>query len=279
MNDSTGRFQIPRALLPQWQALSHELAPYDRMAIAFSGGADSTFLAWFATKALLKDVLSVLILNPLASDRENQAARDTAGQLGLVYTELKVNVLIHDDVANNSRNRCYACKHAMVSALSGFAKLRGYHLVFDGTNADDLSEYRPGRRAAHELGVISPLARAGISKATIRELGRLVGLPNWNKPSQACLATRVPYGCGLTSELLERIERAEAYLLDLGCTQVRVRTHDRMARIELSPEEFRKLFEPAVRRRLVEYFNELGFIQVSLDLAGYRSGSADVGIV
>ncbi len=279
MNDATGRFQIPRALQPQWQALSLELAPYDRMAIAFSGGVDSTFLVWFATKVLLKNVLPVLMVTPLASGRECQEARETARQLELTLEELKVDVLIHDDVAGNSRNRCYACKRAMVSALSDFAKNRGYSVVLDGTNADDLSEYRPGRRAAHELGVLSPLILAGFSKPIIRELSRLVGLPNWNKPSQACLATRVPYGCGLTRELLERIERAEAFLLELGCTQVRVRVHDLMARIELYPEDFPLMFEPGIRQRLVEYFNELGFAQVSLDLAGYRSGSADVDLV
>jgi len=279
MSDVMGRFQIPHALLPKWQSLSLELAPYDRMTIAFSGGVDSTFLAWFAAKALLKDVLLVLILNPLVSDRENQEAWNTARQLDLPYEELKVDVLIHEDVANNSRNRCYACKHAMVSALSEFSKVLKYHPVLDGTNADDLSAYRPGRRAAHELGVISPLARAGLSKAEIREFSHLVGLPNWNKPSQSCLATRVPYGCRLTGELLERIERAEAFLLHLGYSLVRVRIHDRNARIELSPDEFHKVFEPAARHQLLEYFTELGFIHVSLDLAGYRSGSADVGVV
>jgi uncharacterized protein len=279
MNDVLGRFQIPRALLPKWQSLSLELAPYDRMTIAFSGGVDSTFLAWFAAKALLKDVLLVLILNPLVSDRENQEARNTARQLDLPYEELKVDVLIHEDVANNSRNRCYACKHAMVSALSEFAKDLKYHPVLDGTNVDDLSAHRPGRRAAHELGVISPLARAGLSKAEIREFSHLVGLPNWNKPSQSCLATRVPYGFRLTGELLERIERAEAFLLHLGYSLVRVRIHDRNARIELSPDEFHKVFEPAARRQVLEYFTELGFIHVSLDLAGYRSGSVDVGVV
>jgi pyridinium-3,5-biscarboxylic acid mononucleotide sulfurtransferase len=278
MNDATGRFQIPRVLLPQWQALNLLLARYDCMAIAYSGGVDSTFLAWFATKVSLKNVLPVLMVTPLVGKRECQGARQTARQLELPLQELKVDVLSHDDVAGNSRNRCYACKHAMVSALSDFAKNRGYSLVLDGTNADDLSEYRPGRRAAHELGVLSPLALAGFSKPMIRELSRLVGLPNWNKPSQACLATRVPYGCGLTSDLLEQIDRAEAFLLELGCTQVRVRLHDRIARIELPPEEFPVVIEKARRQRLVEYFNKLGFIQVSLDLAGYRSGSADVDL-
>lgn len=275
MNDTIEQFQIPQALQGHWQALRNELAPHDWMAIAYSGGVDSTFLVWFASKVLLKHVLPVVMVTPLTSRREYLEACETGRRLDLAVEELKVDVLIYGDVAGNSRNRCYACKRAMIIALRELAESRGYPAVYDGTNVDDLVEHRPGLRAAHELGVLSPLARAGFDKAIIRESSRLAGLPNWNKPSQACLATRVPYGCGLTPEMLSRIEHAEAYLLDLGCSQVRVRVDGQLARIELLAEDFHLVIAPGTRQRLIDCFNELGFIQVALDLAGYRSGSGD----
>ncbi len=279
MSDLLDHMRVPPARRVEWQALSRELTPFDRMAMAYSGGVDSTFLLWFAAKVLRKKILPILVVSPMVSGRECAAARETARQLGFVLEELSVDVLSNTEVAGNPRNRCYVCKRAMFVAMMDLTQRQGYSVILDGTNVDDLSQYRPGLLALQELGVLSPLASSRMTKTAIRELSRLAGLPTWNKPSQACLATRVPYGVGLSGELLGRIERAEAYLLDLGCTQVRVRVHDQVARIELNPEDFPLLVEPASRRQVVEHFNQLGFIQVSLDLAGYRSGSIDIDSV
>jgi pyridinium-3,5-biscarboxylic acid mononucleotide sulfurtransferase len=275
MSDFLDHMRVPQARQDQWQALSCELAPLDRMAIAYSGGVDSTFLLWFVAKVLRKKILPILVVSPMVSGSECAAARVTARQLGFKLEELSVDVLSITEVAGNARNRCYVCKRAMLEAMMALTQRLGYSVVLDGTNVDDLSQHRPGLLALQELGVLSPLASSRLTKTAIRELSRLAGLPTWNKPSQACLATRVPYGVSLSGELLGRIERAEAYLSDLGCTQVRVRVHDKLARIELNPEDFPLLVEPVNRRQVVEHFNQLGFIQVSLDLAGYRSGSID----
>jgi pyridinium-3,5-biscarboxylic acid mononucleotide sulfurtransferase len=279
MSDFVDPVRVPRARRDQWQALGRELTPLDRIAIAYSGGVDSTFLLWFVAKVLRKKILPILAVSPLVSGRECAAARETARQLGCTLEELSVDVLSDTEVAGNASNRCYVCKRAMLVAMMALSRRLGYSVILDGTNVDDLSEHRPGLMALQELGVLSPLASSRLTKTAIRELSRLAGLPTWNKPSQACLATRVPYGVSLSGELLGRIERAEAYLSDLGCTQVRVRVYDQLARIELNPEDFPLVFETVNRRQVVEYFNQLGFTQVSLDLAGYRSGGIDTDSV
>jgi uncharacterized protein len=279
MTDSVIHLQVPQEYQPGWENLTRELSGYARLAIAYSGGVDSTFLVWFAKTVLKKDALAILVVSPLVASRELAWARQTAQELGFVVEEVDLDVTVNSDVVANTRTRCYSCKKAMLGRMFALAHRLGYPTLMDGTNAEDVHEYRPGIQALQDFGVISPLARAGLSKTAIRELSRLGGLPTWNKPSQACLATRIPYGVTVTRELLGRIEQAEAYLLDLGCRQVRVRVHDRLARIELDPEDFSLLFDSAKRMRTVQYFCQLGFLQVSLDLAGYCSGNADVGSV
>ncbi len=267
---------LPPECRAGWNSLRQELANHDRLAIAYSGGVDSTFLVWFADRVMAKDVLAVMLVSPLASQRELIEARQTAHSVGFRLEELDLSETVDSDVAANPRTRCYSCKKSMFTHLLALCHRLGYPTVMDGTNADDLQQYRPGILALQELGVISPLARAGLTKAAIREISRLGGLPTWNKPSQACLATRVPYGVAITRELLARIERAEVFLMDLGCRQVRVRIHDQLARIELAPEDFPLLLDPAIRIKVIEHFHKIGFLHVTLDLGGYRSGSADV---
>jgi uncharacterized protein len=276
MTDSNIHSSIPPEYQSQWESLSRELSSYDRLAIAYSGGVDSTFLTWFAKTVTAKEVLAVMVVSPLVCAEEPVAARRTAQQLGFTVRELCLDVTADSEVSANARTRCYSCKRLMLAHMTELARRLGYATLMDGTNAEDLRQYRPGIRALQEFGVISPLARAGLEKAAIRTLSRLCGLPTWNKPSQACLATRIPYGVMVTRELLRRIEEAEAYLRGLGCGQVRVRVHEQLARIELSPEDFPLLFGPATRKLMLQRFRELGFLHVTLDLAGYRSGSADL---
>jgi pyridinium-3,5-biscarboxylic acid mononucleotide sulfurtransferase len=276
MTNSSIHLSILPEYQSRWRSLSRELSGYDHVAIAYSGGVDSTFLVWFAKTVVAKDVLALMVVSPLVCAEESAAARRTAQQLGFTVRELHLDVIADSDITSNTRTRCYSCKRLMLTHMTELARRLGYATLMDGTNAEDPHQYRPGLRALQEFGVISPLARAGLDKAAIRTLSRLCGLPTWNKPSQACLATRIPYGVMVTRELLRRIEEAEAYLTDLGCGQVRVRVHDRLARIELDPADFPLLLDPAVRRQTLQHFRELGFLHVALDLAGYRSGSADL---
>jgi pyridinium-3,5-biscarboxylic acid mononucleotide sulfurtransferase len=275
MTESASPFQLPQAYQDQWTRLTRALSVCNRVAIAYSGGVDSTFLVWFAKTVTRKDTLAVLVISPLVSARERDGARQTARDLGFMLKEVEPDVMAAPAVTANTQSRCYHCKQIMLAEVVALARSLGYATLMDGTNADDGQEYRPGTQALRECGAISPLALAGLSKNAIRELSRLADLPTWNKPAQACLATRIPYGVAITCELLTRIERAEDYLMDLGCRQVRVRVHERLARIELPPDDIPLLVEPGRRMRVVEYFCQLGFQHVSLDLAGYRSGNLD----
>jgi pyridinium-3,5-biscarboxylic acid mononucleotide sulfurtransferase len=253
------------------------LAGCGRLAIAYSGGVDSTFLAWLAVNHLEGEPLVMLGVSPLVSARERVEALRVAQQLGFAVAELHLDLFAEDEVLANPPNRCYVCKKRLFAEMLRKAQGLGYPRLVDGTNADDLQQHRPGLRALQELAILSPLALASLAKAEVRELSRLAGLPTWNKPSQACLATRIPYGVRITRELLARIELAEEVLVKLGCAQVRVRVHDQLARIEVSPEDFPRLLEANRRRQILARFRELGFARVCLDLAGYTSGTMDNG--
>jgi uncharacterized protein len=266
---------IPASLHHKWLRLILSLETCDQLAIAYSGGVDSTLLVWVAQHHLGKEALALLAVSPLLSARELAAARRVAEQLRFRLDEIPVDVWRHKTVWTNSPTRCYACKKTLLSAMLERSRAVGRPRLADGTNADDLRQYRPGLQALRELDVLSPLAMAGFTKAEIRELSRLAELPNWNKPSQSCLATRIPCGVVLSPELLSRIEQAEEYLWNLGCVQVRVRSHEDLARIEVSTEDFPLLLAPGRRLRTLEHFRHLGFRRVTLDLAGYCSGSMD----
>jgi pyridinium-3,5-biscarboxylic acid mononucleotide sulfurtransferase len=267
---------IPPALRAKWLRLNQLLAEFDRLAIAYSGGVDSTFLVWVVAIHLGRQALVMLAVSPLVSAREREEARRLAQQLGFAVEEVQVDLSGEDPIWANPPNRCYGCKKTLFSELLRRAQGLNYPRLADGTNVDDLRTYRPGLQALRELNVMSPLALAGFTKVEIRELSRLVGLSTWNKPSMACLATRIPYGTRITGELLAAIEQAEESILNLGCSQVRVRVHGRLARIEVHPEDFPRLLEAKRRAEILERFRQLGFPRVSLDLAGYSSGSMDL---
>jgi len=246
--------------------------------IGYSGGVDSTLMAKIATDALGDRAVSVMIESCLVPEAEIDDAVSLAESLGLNLVTVSVDALAIDNVPDNTLERCYHCKRALFSEMMRIAKERGLPYVLDGANADDAGEFRPGIRATKELGVRSPFMELGISKEEVRAIARDLGLPNWDKPSRACLASRVPYGLKLNEPMLKQIENAETVLENLGFEQFRVRHHDTVARIEMAPVEMEKVLMPAVRTTILRELKALGYAFVTLDLAGYKTGSFDTAI-
>ena len=250
------------------------IARTGKLAVAFSGGVDSSLLLAMATDVLGREnVLAITALGPIVPARERAEARETAKILGVDHLEMEVDILAISGFAANPPERCYLCKAAQVAALGQAARERGFFALAHGANADDSQDYRPGLAAASEAGVLAPLAEAGLTKAEIRQLAKKRGLSAWNKPSAACLASRIPHGDLVTREKLSRIEAAEDLLLDLGATQCRVRLHGDTARIEILPRDMARLMRSTVRERIVRELKSLGFHRVTLDLEGYATGS------
>lgn len=247
------------------------------LAVAFSGGVDSTYLLHEAVKAGKEKVTALIMKTPSVPERELDEAVAFCKSRGISFFVLPADPFSAAGFRENGRDRCYICKHFLFSALLEKAKEEGIPFVADGTNADDRKEFRPGLRALKELDIRSPLAEAGLTKKEIRELSEKEGLPTWNKPSFSCLVTRFPYGEELTVEKLRRTEAAENLLAELGFTQRRVRVHGNLARIEVLPAEIPLLLE---RRDMISSrLEELGFLYTTVDLKGFRSGSMDTAAV
>ena len=244
-------------------------------AVAFSGGVDSTFLLQAAREAMGGRALAVTGRSPSFPARELEAARRFTLERGITHLEIDSDELEVDGFAANPVNRCYLCKKELFAKILKVAGERGLSTVLEASNLDDEGDYRPGLLAVRELGVVSPLREAGLTKSDIRALSRAWGLPTWDKPAFACLASRFPYGEAITREGLEKVDSAEVFLLSLGCRQVRVRCHDqgRLARIEVDEESLDLLTAPDRRRLVAEKFSALGFTYTALDLNGYRAGS------
>ena len=244
---------------------------YGASAIAFSGGVDSSFLLYAAASCLGEDkVLAITASSVFIPTRELREAGELSGKLGIRQLRLALDPLSNKEVRNNSRERCYYCKRLIFSEMLKAAKDEGFEILCDGSNKDDEKDFRPGMRALSELGIKSPLREAGLTKEEIRELSREFGLSTAEKPSLACLASRLPYGDEITEEKLSKVEAAEEFLAGLGFKQYRVRLHGELARIELLPEEMDKAF--ARRAIICKEFKALGISFVSLDLEGYVSG-------
>ena len=241
--------------------------------VAYSGGVDSTLLLKAATEALGARALAVTATSELYPQQEVEEATRIAASMGARRRIIETDEMTREQFCENPPERCYYCKQELFGRLRAIAEEEGLPVVADGTNADDTSDYRPGMKAARELAVRSPLREAGLSKSEIRDLSKEMGLPTWDKPSLACLASRFPYGDRITPDKLEQVRAAEQALRDLGLRQVRVRHHGQTARIEVEEDALPALVDPTYRRRVVEEFRKLGYLYVTLDLEGYRSGS------
>jgi uncharacterized protein len=248
------------------------------MVIAFSGGVDSAYLAWLATDVLGDRALCVTADSPSYPDRHRQLALRTAREFGLRHEIIQTRELDRPDYRANPVDRCYHCKRELYTALSGIAADRGFAVVADGSNADDRSDYRPGRRAARELGVQSPLDDAGLLKADIRQLARRASLPVWDEPASACLSSRIPHHSEVTVAKLRMIERAEDAVHELGFRVCRVRHYDQTARVEVGLDELPRALEPSMRDRLARELGAIGYEQVTVDPRGYRMGSLNEGL-
>ncbi len=242
-------------------------------AIAFSGGTDSTYLLKEAHEVLKDKMIAYTAQSPFFPAWENDEAIDFCRKEKISQRLLKFDILKVEGVASNPSDRCYLCKHALFTALKKQAEADGFSCVMEGTNLDDLGDYRPGLKALAQLGIRSPLKEAGLHKQEIRRLSEELNLPTWNKPSFACLASRISYGEEITEEKLHRVEEGEAFLLQKGFTQVRVRVHGSLARIEVLPEEIDRFQDESLRHELTELLKKAGFRYISLDLEGFQSGS------
>ena len=256
----------------KYQKLKEILKGLESAVVAFSGGVDSTLLLRTCVDVLgPARVLALIAASETYPEREITAAQDIAQSFGVPYEIIRTTEMADKEFLANTKERCYHCKLHLFGDALEVARKRGFRHVLEGSNVDDLGDYRPGRRAIQEKNILSPLLEAGLTKKEIRELSERLGLPTFNKPSLACLASRIPYGTHINARILGMIERSEGYLANLGIAQVRVRYHGGVARVEVEDEAFQTVMEH--RDEIVDTLRGFGFIYVTLDLKGYRTGS------
>jgi uncharacterized protein len=260
------------------QRLRELVSSFDSLIIAFSGGVDSAYLAWVATQVLGPAALCITADSPSYPDRHRQLALRLARDFNFRHEIVHTREMERAEYRSNPVNRCYYCKHELYSLLTDVAREREFEVIADGSNADDRGDYRPGRQAAREFGVRSPLDDVELTKAEIRELSHRAGLPTWDEPASACLSSRIPYHSEVTDEKLRMIERAEDVLRDLGFRVCRVRHHDLLARLEIGRDELPRALEPEIREQLVAGLKAIGYQHVTIDLQGYRTGSLNEGL-
>lgn len=249
------------------------LGKFEKVAIAFSGGVDSTFLLAVAQQALGENIVAYTVNAPYIPDWEINEATDWVRQNGIKYEIIRTDM--PENIINNPSIRCYLCKKRIFSILKSEAEQHGIQYLLDGTNKDDEGEYRPGIQALEELGVLSPLREVGLTKNDIRQLSKELQLPTWNKPAYACLLTRIPYNTAITNEELTRIEKGEMYLFQMGFKGARLRSHGHIARIEFQYEHFSVLNDDVLRGQIANKIKSVGYQFVCIDIEGYRMGNYD----
>ena len=255
------------------EKLEKLLESYKRVAVAFSSGVDSTYLLKMAQKVLGENVIAVTASSCSFPKRELEEAKTFCRENGIRHIVVESEELDIDGFRQNPKNRCYLCKHELFEKIRSIAKENGIETVVEASNTDDDGDYRPGLVAVKELGIESPLRCVGLSKKEIREYSKELGLPTWNKQSFACLSSRFVYGETISEEKLAMVDQAEQLLLDMGFHQLRVRIHDKLARIEVHPSEFEKIMQEENRTKIFHKLKQYGFTYVTLDLQGYRTGS------
>jgi len=255
------------------QRLFELLRGLGRVIVAYSGGTDSAYLAWAAHQVLGENALAVTADSPSLPESHKREAQELARRIGFRHEYLVTREFENPDYLRNDSDRCFYCKDELFTRLEELGRSRGIPHIVYGVNTDDLGDYRPGHKAARRHQIKAPLIEAGLSKAEIRELSRRAGLPTWDRPASACLASRIPYGTPVTPETVKIVERGEEALHALGFRQCRVRYHGELVRIEIAADELPRALDPEMARRFVQIFKPLGFHYVTLDLEGYRQGS------
>jgi uncharacterized protein len=281
MNSLVSIHMSAQPLLPAGEKellLLKQLAELPSVIVALSGGADSAYLAWAAHRAIGKHALSVTALSPSYSAHDRTVVEEFVRQLDVRHAFIETHEMENPKYRANAADRCYFCKDELFTVLDGMAQERGFAAVAYGVNADDTLDFRPGHRAATEHRVLAPLLDAGLHKAEIRLLSQRAGLPTWDRPASACLASRLPYGTEVTPERLALVERGEAALRELGFRQFRVRLHENLARVEISLEELPRAMAPEMAAAIAARLKAAGFTYVALDLEGYRQGSLNEGL-
>lgn len=269
---------LPVQLQNKFEILKGIIARLERVLVAFSGGVDSTLVAKVALDVLGREnVIAGVAVSPSLGQDEERAALDTLNELNISHLTIETTEVEDPRYAANPINRCYFCKEHVYGALDRLAREQGFETVVDGFNAEDTSDFRPGRKAGREIGVRSPLCEAGLMKDEVRALARHLGLSNWHKPQMACLSSRVQYGITITPKILSQVERAEAALRRLGFDDLRVRHHDQLARVEVEPRMIPQAL--AQRDEIVAAVRAVGYAQVTIDLEGLRHGSMNEGFV
>lgn len=277
MTAKTSEINVPTATLTaaveKEQNLRRKMREMRTVLVAFSGGVDSSYVALIATQELGEKALCITGISPSVAQAERDTATRIAADFNFNYTTIETAELEDSNYNSNPTNRCYFCKTELYGKLVPLAKARKIEFILDGSTVDDLGDYRPGREAAKENNVRSPLVEVGLSKDEIRQLSRKQNLPTWDKPSSPCLSSRIAYGIPVSIERLERVERGEKFLRDLGFKKFRVRHHGELVRLEIAPEELERALPKETINRLADKFRQLGFRYVTLDLHGYRSGA------
>ncbi len=267
------RLKIPGSLKKKEEKTRQILRKMESLLVGFSGGADSTLLLRLAHEELGDRVVALIASSPTYPASEVKEAKRLAESMGVRHVEIFSNELKLAPFVQNTPRRCYYCKTELFRLCREKANSLGLKFVADGSNLDDTGDFRPGMDAARELGVRSPLQEAGLKKEEIRQLSRSLGLPTWDKPSLACLASRFPYGREITSPRLAQVQKSEEFLRSLGLRQVRVRFHDKIARVEIEARDFKRFLGNGIRRKVTQALKEFGFTYVTIDLEGYRTGS------